>query len=119
MSHSTILSRLNFARPFSKSAAASLIAAMFGLVVLLPAAEARDRNTVVTGPNGKSAEHNVARQAGDVSGTTTGPNGNTASRSVDRSSSGTSATVTGPKGNSATRKTTRTTSRSGSSTAQP
>jgi hypothetical protein len=71
------------------------------------AAQARDRQTTITGPNGQTATRDVSRSQGDVSSQTTGPNGATASRSVDRSASGTQATVTGPRGKSATRNTTR------------
>lgn len=75
--------------------------------VAFGAAQARERQTTVTGANGQTATRMVSRSQGDVSSQTTGPNGATASRSVDRSASGTQAVVTGPRGKSATRSTTR------------
>jgi hypothetical protein len=80
---------------------------------LTPAAEARTRQTTVTGAQGKSASRQVTRDHGDVSSSTTGPNGKSTSRVVDRSPGQTTATVTGPNGQSAT----RTTKRSRTSTA--
>jgi len=71
-------------------------------------AQARQRATTVTGPNGKTATRNVDRSAGDVSANTAGSNGATSSRAVDRSAAGTTATSTGPKGKTASRATTRT-----------
>lgn len=87
---------------------AALAAAVLGasLAVLPPAAEARQRQTTVTGAQGKTATRNVSRVKGDVQSSTTGPNGKTASRSVERSAEGTTATVTGPNGQTATRTTT-------------
>lgn len=87
---------------------AALAAAVLGasLAVLPPAAEARQRQTTVTGAQGKTATRNVSRVKGDVQSSTTGPNGKTTSRSVDRSATGTTATVTGPNGQTATRTTT-------------
>lgn len=85
-------------------AAALLIAA--GLLAGT-AAHAGERQTTVTGPNGKTATRDVVRANGDVSSTTTGPNGKTSSRVVDRSETGASATVTGPNGKTSTRTTTR------------
>lgn len=76
------------------------------LLAVLPA-EARERHTGVTGPNGQTATRDVSRVQGDVSSITTGPNGKSASRQVDRSATGTSAMVTGPNGQSASRSTTR------------
>lgn len=89
------------------STIAVVTAALCSALAILPA-EARERQTTVTGANGKTATRNVSRQNGDVQSSTTGPNGKTSSRSVDRSASGTVATVTGPNGQSATRTTTRT-----------
>ena len=82
------------------------------LAASLPAEAGRLRQTTVTGPQGKTATHTVARDHGDVQSSTTGPNGLTSSRVVDRSPGGTTATVTGPNGKSVTRTTTRSTSTS-------
>lgn len=71
------------------------------------AAEARERNTTVTGANGKTLQRQVTRSQGDVSSTTTLPGGKTTSRVVERSSAGTTATLTGRNGRTATRVTTR------------
>lgn len=84
----------------------NLAAAITGSALLATAAEARERQTTITGANGKTATRQVQRAGGDVQSSTTGPNGKTASRTVDRSSSGTTATVTGPNGKTATRTTT-------------
>ncbi len=75
--------------------------------LLAGAAQAAERHTSVTGPNGKTATRDVVRQDGDVSSSTTGPNGKTSSRVVDRSASGANATVTGPNGKVIKRTTTR------------
>jgi hypothetical protein len=71
-------------------------------------AQARSRQTTVTGSGGQTATRDVLRQNGDVSSSTTGPNGKSSSRVVDRSASGTTATLVGPNGKSASRVTTRT-----------
>lgn len=84
----------------------ALMAALAGLAVWPDTAQARERQTSVTGPGGKTATRHVARQNGDVSSSTTLPSGKTLSRSVDRSATGTSATLTGPRGKSVTRSTT-------------
>lgn len=73
----------------------------------LGSAQARDRQTTVTGPNGQTATRDVSREQGQVNSSTTGPNGKTSSRSVARSASGATATATGPNGKTATRTTTR------------
>lgn len=80
-------------------------------LVITPPAEARSRQTTVTGAQGKTLSRQVTRDHGDVSSSTTGPNGKTASRVVDRSPEATTATVTGPNGQTASRTTTRTTPR--------
>jgi hypothetical protein len=84
----------------------AVVAALIGVAALPIEAQARERNTTVTGANGKSATRNVQRAGGDVQSSTTGPNGKTSTRTVDRSASGTTATVTGPNGKTATRTTT-------------
>ncbi len=93
----------------SRLVAVTACAAMLAsaLAVLPAPAQAGERQTTVTGANGKTATRNVARQNGDVQSSTTGPNGKTASRSVDRSASGATATLTGPNGKVASRTTTR------------
>lgn len=80
------------------------------LVITSPA-EARSRQTTVTGAQGKTLSRQVTRDHGDVSSSTTGPNGKTSSREVDRSPGETTATVTGPNGKTASRTTTRSTTR--------
>jgi hypothetical protein len=92
----------------STFALAALSAAVIGttLAVVPVDADARQRQTTVTGANGKTATRSVTRAGGDVQSSTTGPNGKTTSRSVDRSAAGTTATVTGPNGKTATRTTT-------------
>ena len=83
------------------------LASATALLATTGEAQARERNTTVTGANGKTAQRSVTRSEGDVSSTTTGPNGKTTSRSVDRSANGATATVTGPNGKTASRVTTR------------
>ena len=78
-------------------------------------AQARERQTTVTGPQGKSATRAVSRHHGDVQSSSTGPNGKTSSRVVDRSPGQTTATVTGPEGKTAT----RTSTYGGASAPQP
>ena len=84
----------------------TLAAAIAGTALLATPAEARERNTTITGANGKTATRQVQRAGGDVQSSSTGPNGKTRSRTVDRSASGTTATLTGPNGQTATRTTT-------------
>ena len=93
---------------------AALVIASAGAALLMAAAdsaEARQRQSTLTGPQGKTAQRNVTRAHGDVSSSTTGPNGRTSSRVVDRSVQNgvatTTATVTGPNGQTATRSVTR------------
>jgi hypothetical protein len=87
--------------------AALCVAVLGAAIAAAPAdVEARQRQTSVTGANGKTATRNVTRAGGDVQSSTTGPNGKTASRSVDRSATGTTVTVTGPNGKTSTRTTT-------------
>ncbi len=61
-------------------------------------ASAAQRNTTVTGPNGKSVQRDVTRSKGAVSSSVTGANGKTATRSVERGNGQAAATVTGPNG---------------------
>lgn len=89
-------------RPSAAALLALGLAALFSLN-----ATAAERDTSVTGPNGKTATRHVARSQGDVSSTTTGPNGKTSSRVVERSQGAASATVTGPNGKTVHRDTTR------------
>lgn len=84
----------------------ALAAALAATFAMAESAQARERQTTLTGANGKTATRHVVRAQGDVQSSTTGPNGKTMSRSVDRSASGTTATLTGPKGKTATRTTT-------------
>lgn len=80
------------------------LAAALATVALQPdLAQARERQSTLTGANGKTATRHVVRGGGDVTSSTTLPNGKTSSRVVDRSASGTTATVTGPNGKTATR----------------
>ena len=104
---------MNLTRRFflgSKSALTALVIATAGACLLMATAdhaEARQRQSTLTGPQGQSAQRSVTRAHGDVSSSTTGPNGKTSSRVVDRSvrngSASTTATVTGPNGQTATR----------------
>lgn len=84
--------------------------AVLSLSALLLAAPAlaRDRQSTVTGPAGKTATYQSSRTQGQVSSSVTGANGQTASRNVSRTADSTTATVTGPKGQTASRVTTRT-----------
>lgn len=84
----------------------ALAAALTATLAIGENAQARERQTTITGANGKTATRHVVRQQGDVQSSTTGPNGKTTSRSVERSASGTTATLTGPNGKTATRTTT-------------
>lgn len=69
---------------------------------------ARERQGSVTGPQGKTATHDVSRAQGNVSSSTTNAQGKTlASRGVERNAGSTQGTVTGPQGQSTTRETTR------------
>lgn len=94
-------------QPHRVSLIAALIACATALAGLSAPAEARDRSSVSTGPNGKSVVRDVNRERGDVSSSTTSANGRAiGSRSVDRSKTGTQATTTGPNGRSVSRSTT-------------
>jgi hypothetical protein len=85
---------------------AALIACAAALAGLSAPAEARDRSSTTTGPNGKGVVRNVTREQGDVSSSTTGANGKAiGSRSVDRSKAGTQAATSGPNGRSVSRTT--------------
>ncbi len=84
----------------------TLAVAIAGTALLATAAEARERNTTITGANGKTATRQVQRAGGDVQSSSTGPTGKVRSRTVDRSAGGTTATLTGPNGQTATRTTT-------------
>lgn len=94
-------------KPSALLAVAITLAAAGALLATSGEAQARERNSTVTGASGKTAQRSVTRSQGDVSSSSTGANGKTTSRSVDRSASGATATVTGPNGQSATRVTTR------------
>ena len=94
---------------FSILIRATAIAVTLGALLANQSAMARERQTSVTGANGKTATHDVHRSQGDVSSSTTGPNGKTSSRQVDRSASGATATMTGPNGKTVQRATTVTT----------
>lgn len=91
---------------FSSLVRATAVAATLGALLVSQGALARDRQTTVTGANGKTATRDVQRSQGDVSSSTTGPNGKTSSRQVDRSAAGTTATMTGPNGKTVQRSTT-------------
>lgn len=84
------------------------IAAIASGLALAEAAQARERQTTLTGTKGRTATRHVQRAGGDVNATTTGPNGNSMARSVDRNADGTTnASITGPNGRTATRQVTR------------
>lgn len=85
--------------------ASVLLIAGATLLVAAGEAQARTRQSTVTGAQGKSATRAVTRHRGDVQSGTTGPNGQSSSRVVEREPGQTTATVTGPKGKTASRTT--------------
>jgi hypothetical protein len=93
---------------FSRNTALIVVAAVCAFGGFATEAQARNRQTTVTGAGGQTATRDVFRQRGDVSSSTTGPNGKTASRTVDRSATGTTSTIVGANGKTAERVTTRT-----------
>jgi hypothetical protein len=80
-----------------------VVASTVTLLAATSEAQARERHSTTTGANGKTAQRDVSRSAGDVNATTTGPNGKAATRTVDRAPGSTEATVTGPNGKALTR----------------
>ncbi len=94
----------------SLSMALALVALVGASALTAPEAQARERMSTASGPNGHSATRKVNRANGDVSSSTVNnQTGNTlGSRTVDRSTAGTQGSVTGAAGNTTTRSTTPT-----------
>ena len=92
-------------QPVLSAIGAVLMALAASTAIVTTPAQARERQTHISGANGNSATRNVQRAGGDVSSSSTGVNGKTRSRNVDRGAAGTQATVVGPNGKATTRST--------------
>lgn len=94
-------------RPIRLLACAAVTLIGFGFAA--DAAQAYERKTTTTGPNGQSASRTATRSGtGNATITRTGPNGQTLTRNrtTNPETGTTTGTVTGPNGQSATRTTT-------------